>query len=470
MKVKHHDGGDLRLILAGVASDPVVCARVASQWNGELFDDEDANLIAGWCVRHFTKYGQPPNGRLRGIFQNWSSKPATNEKRAQAVEEKLITLSRELKTIGPINCDYVLDRAIEYFNKVRFRKVHEEVEQDLDRGDTAEAYAKMTGVSRLALEYGTTTRLVSDYEAWRDCLDEENEKPLLAYSGALDRFLGPFTARENFIAFMAPDKSGKSYWLMDAGFRGIRAGWRVAMFEVGDMTRKQIMRRMAARFAKRPILAKKYKVPISIDEEAEIEWKNLVAKERLSPGQVFRVVQKTLGGRDQFRLECRPACTINVEGIRSILLDWARGGWVADVVLVDYADILAPPAGIRDPLEQIDRTWMGLRRLSQEFHCLVATATQTKATAYNMKSKVLSREHFSGRKTKLAHVTGMIGLNVTEEFRSKCVTGLNWVVQREGAVSEKRMLLVAGCLDIGNPAMKSHSPRRKENQDSVEGS
>ncbi len=104
-----------------------------------------------------------------------------------------------------------------------------------------------------------------------------------------------------------------------------------------------------------------------------------------------------------------------MERITSIIWDWEREGWFPDCVVIDYADILAAPTGFRETNDQIDEVWERMRRLSQEIHGLVLTATQSSALAYGGKQKVLTRKHFSGRKTKLAHVTAMFGINITPE-------------------------------------------------------
>ena len=126
-----------------------------------------------------------------------------------------------------------------------------------------------------------------------------------------------------------------------------------------------------------------------------------------------------------------------------------------DVVVIDYADILAPPKGVADPLVQIDETWKALRRMSQDFHCLVLTASQSNAAAYGEKQSILGRKHFSGRKTKLAHVNGMIGLNSTEKESVHDIQRWNWVVQRKGKYRESRCCTVVGCLDCGCPSIIS---------------
>jgi hypothetical protein len=125
------------------------------------------------------------------------------------------------------------------------------------------------------------------------------------------------------------------------------------------------------------------------------------------------------------------------------------------VVVIDYADILAPEPGAtkEDYRHQINVTWQALRRLSQDYHVLVVTATQSDASSYG--ARILRREHFSEDKRKYAHVTGMVGINQTEEEQGKGIFLLNWILLREGSYSPGRCVHVAGCLAIANPAIVS---------------
>ena len=106
-------------------------------------------------------------------------------------------------------------------------------------------------------------------------------------------------------------------------------------------------------------------------------------------------------------------------------------------------------------LREIDETWKALRRLSQQRHCLVVTATQANALAYGDGSKLLTRKNFSGRKTKLAHVNGMIGIVRNEQEIDTGRCRVNWIVRRSQHFNEHRACRVAGCYAIASPAMKS---------------
>jgi len=466
MGVRKKSTTDAKLILGGMITDTIVLSRIASQWRPEgLFPSEEANLLARWCLKFLDKYGQAPGKRMNAMFHTWADQKGVPEDRANLVGRVLEGVNDTMLVNEGVSSDYIIDRAKEFFTSTMLRREWEEAEMDLDRGKVEQAYTRMIGLNKVEMGQGSTIKLAEDFETWREVLNVARQEPIVYYPGIVGRFFGETLGRDCFVGFMGPDKSFKSFWIMDVGFRGLVAKKRVAMFEVGDMSRDQIMSRMAERFSRRPIRPKKFTVPkeLYMTEEGgvDVKWEEKEAKERLTVKEVYNRVRKLCWQRDMFRLSCHPNDTLSVYGIRTIIDEWEREGWVPDIVLIDYADILAPPRGILDEKEQTDKTWKELRRMSQELHALVVTGTQSNAAAYTNKQRTLGRKHFSGRKTKLAHVTGMVGLNVSDEFKKKCMTGLNWVVRRDGKYSERWMCITAGCLDIGNPCIKSFENVKK---------
>src|SRR5690606_1004633 len=96
--------------------------------------------------------------------------------------------------------------------------------------------------------------------------------------------------------------------------------------------------------------------------------------------------------------------------------------------------------------------------LSQARHCLLVTATQSDAGGYTTNEKtLLSPKNFSGSKTKMAHVNGMLGINVTADERTKQTARINWVVRRKlkGKTRLRRYVSVAGWYDVDNPVVRS---------------
>lgn len=144
--------------------------------------------------------------------------------------------------------------------------------------------------------------------------------------------------------------------------------------------------------------------------------------------------------------------SLSAEQLASHIGNEEKEGWVPDVVVVDYADLLSLPHGM-EKREGIDETWRRLRRLSQDYHCCLVTATQGDAASY--RTNLIRASNFSDSRTKNDHVTAALGLNVGDEDRDKGVTRVNWLKRRDAEYSENWQIAVAGCLAIGCPLMVS---------------
>jgi len=459
MKARRREGEEARAVLAAMATDRTVLSRVAGQWTMEgLFDAPWANLVGGWMVDYLRKYGDVPNGQLRDIYTDWSRTTKMPEETVRGVERFLLAAAREQENDGQKNSDWQLDRAAKYFAAVKVRRAIQRAEELEELGKPAEAFEELANLKRIEMGEDSVCRVVSDYDAWRQAYDQERQDSLIYYPGKLQGFLGKWLNRDSLYAFMAPDKTGKSVFLLDLAYRAVRNRCRVAYFDVGDNSQDQVLRRLGARALRVPSVENfksKLRIPVSVDRDGEISTETREFDGPPTQRAAYNAVKKTCRGIDRLWICCRPNTSTSVDDISAKLSSWERElRWVPDVLVIDYADILAPPYGVRDTLDQIDETWKALRRMSQEKHCLVVTATQSSAAAYGDKAKVLRKQHFSGRKTKLAHVNGMIGVNVSENDRKNGVARLNWIVRREGRFRESYQAVVAGCWEWYEPVRR----------------
>jgi hypothetical protein len=453
MQQRKYDGGDIRRILIGMAIDPTVCARIAPKWTMEgLFESKWANLIGGWCVEHQRKFGSPPNGKLAHRFERWAQHTAPDEATVEAVERFLQVLSDQSQQATADDAQYLIDLAAKHFNQVRVKAAHKQAQVELDNGRYDEAHASMSGIRALDLSTATLLQPAEDFDAWDRAMQEERRRPLVTYPGDAGEFIGDAFCKGEFYAFEGPDKTGKTTLLVDFVYRACRAKRRVAFFDTGDGNEEEFLLRLGCRVQGAAEGYYKTLYPKGFEADGK-----LIAEEikltQVDPITAFRMFRKLCKAPDALRVECHPNSTLSAEGIDGILGDWARDGWAPDVVVIDYADILAPPEGIRDPLQQVDMTWKHLRRLSQARNCLVMTATQSSSAAYGNEKKLLGRKHFSGRKTKNAEVNGLIGINVSEDERKQQMARWNWIVRRKD--KRKGAITVAGCFDVGNPVICS---------------
>lgn len=357
------------------------------------------------------------------------------------------------------NPAYLVDVAHAYFNRVGLLKLSESIKSDVEASDLDKAMKRLNSFSHVDL----------GSEAAVDILDPSNVEEVFAskgealiqWEGALGNFINDNMRRDEFLAFMAPEKTGKTWWLIEAAWKALTQGRNVAFFEVGDMSQGQLLNRFYTRIARHPSEPCVVKKPVYLNHDPDTpsaftEFEEIEFKEGLTPERARSIMTKAQRkyGKDKLKLSVHANSSVNVAGLEGVLQTWERESqWTPDVILIDYADILAPPVGVVESRDQINATWKQLRALSQRRHCLVITATQTDAESY--KVGILSRSNFSEDKRKFAHVTGMLGLNVSEEDKDNQVTRLNWILRRERKFSDSKLCHVAGCLDLGAPAILS---------------
>jgi predicted transcriptional regulator len=160
---------------------------------------------------------------------------------------------------------------------------------------------------------------------------------------------------------------------------------------------------------------------------------------------------------NKFKLCTYPNETLTMQEINNLLTLWERqDGFVPDVILIDYADILAPDYDCNrlDGRGQINRIWQRMRKLSQEKHCLLITATQAAASSYD--KETLSLSDFSEDKRKYAHTTATYSLNQTDEEKKIGIMRLGELVIRESEFDRTRQVKVLQCLQRGRPFIGSY--------------
>ena len=472
MKIQRIENGDReRKIVRAMAHRRSVLGPVAVRWQKGSFSSDWADIVGSWCVDFWKKHGKVPGNALEGIAANWAESQG-NQDRVELVGKFLSSvLSKpDDKTIPS---SHLIDLAGRHFNEVAKRKFADKVQGAVDSGQWDKVDEYVRDLRRIELGAGAEVDVMQDAKAWERALNYSEKPPLIIHSGGLKRFFGHSLTPGSFVSFQAPEGTGKSFMLMDMAYRAATQRRKTLFVEIGDMTEDQVMRRFIQRAAGRPLSNKTVEWPVKInllDKSWDIKREPRSFKNSLAitdAKKVFARIQKERikSSRSFLKLKCFPTGMISVAGIKGIVEDLAFRDWVADAVILDYADLLAPPAGIKDGREKINATWEALRGLSTWGHLpLVVTATQTNRDSY--KRQNITRHNVSEDKRKLAHVTGMIGINQTEEEKKMGGMRLNWNKLREDEFLEGRMCYVAGCLAVASPCVLSAMrSKKKEGED-----
>lgn len=441
----------VRAGLEAMAHTTAVLARVADLKTpgSTVFGLPWADTVASWCLAHYAEHREAP-GRdvLVYYYDMWR---ATTRQDAQVVAAVATCLNDLLPPEGSV--EWQLDVVADGIRYAELQLLNARLTALLEKDEVKKADELLAMPVRRVGGTSSFCMPAAEPGAFAAAYSSEMQEEMVVYPGAAGEFFSRTLQRSQFYSFMAPDKTGKTCWMVDLAYRAMRQRRQVAFFDTGDSPEADVLARLGCRAARLPPRDCSLRLPMSIDANGAL----LVAPREyaaVTAYDAYREFSRAAARTSAFRLDCRPSDTVTVADISQTLTEWSRAdNWRPDVVVIDYADLLVAPG--LDANEAIDAVWKGLRRLSVEHSCLVVTATQSNAAAYRTGKTLLNRSHFSGRKTKLAHVNGMIGINVDDDERAAGMARLNWVVLRKWA-GQRPMVHTAGVYAFDFPIFLSY--------------
>lgn len=519
MRVRKVDATlDRQIITAMVVSDRFL-KQVHTIYRPEFMMAPFAIEVAKWCMDYFKSYSKAPGKHITDIYYQ-KQREGLNDELSEQIEKFLSSLSEEYEDSAMLNVDYLLDKAEGLFKKRYLKTVIEEAGDQLDKGETSEVETQLKLLRAPALPKSTGINPFNNSEVIQRAF-ESRQEILFHLPGALGQMINPQLVRNSLIAILAPEKRGKTWTMMDWAMRAAISRCRVAIFQIGDMTDDQYVRRQMIWIARRsddPRYCGELKVPILdcdnnqraackknrtglvpvVDHEGEFSdvdrdidfhvpctechknkhatfrgavwYQKKAPVEPLTWREAFRASQawtKRNKTRD-FKLMCYANNEINVAGIESQLDVWeSTEGFIPDVVFIDYADNLAPePGGLKDARGIEGERWKALSSLRQSRKICLVTATQ--ATKEGHEREHLKAGNVSEDKRKLAHVTAMYGLNQTDKEKRKGIIRFSSIVVREDAFSVSNQVVVLRSLEMGRPYLHSyfhHFPDKKKTEE-----
>jgi hypothetical protein len=509
-----------RKIIIGLITSTDYLRQIRGEWNDVYIESPMARRLSAWCWEYFEKYDRAPSRDIEGIYLTKIKAGNIPTEVAEEIERDILpSLSTEYSQEGT-NLAYLLDVTLKYF-KERKLQIHAESIQALLAGHDIEE------AERVASEFkptsnGSRTDLDLSSDSALDRVDRafnSSNQGLITYPGAMGEFWNDQLVRGAFIALMASEKRGKTFWLLDMSLRAYRQNRRVAFFQAGDMTETQQIKRMCV-YLTRKSDSPKYSgkmwepVPDCIfnqtnnckrsereckcgvfegEEEKKImsetflddlisayhEHKNYVpctfceefkmnrwgvpwivevdTGSPLTAKEARQAIRKFfIENGKSFKLSSHSNGTLSIRQMKAQIAIWNKqDNFVPDVIVVDYADLLVPETKVEFRHQQ-NEIWKGLRNLSQEFDCLVVTATQADAASYEQNR--LKLKNFSEDKRKYAHVTAMYGLNqdVSDREKKIGIMRVNELVKREGEFSSTNEIKVLQNLKRGRPFLQSY--------------
>lgn len=514
-----------RRIVTGLIISTDYIDQVYRFWDSSLIESSELRTIANWCLDYYSKYKKAPDSNIESIYMEKLSggNIAISKADSEYIEELLISLSDEYGRDSRFNSSYLYDQTIKYFKAQELEKRNREVQNLIDNGEIEEAEKLASSFTPTIIQNasrGIDLSSEEGLEAIEKAFSESNA-PIITYPGALGEMLNDHLIRGGFVTFLAPEKRGKSFMLMEIALRAVRQKANVAFFEAGDMTQKQVIKRICAYIARRPhkeyyenkkrfqpvgdciynqldvcnstgrncdhgifegvsleqfdidkyineeVLRKKY------DEFPDYEpCDSLSCRKRRGSVWIQKVSNvKPLTGAEaqrgmerffkrykrRFKLESSPAGLLTVTDIRNILNDWERYDGFVPDVIV---------VDYADLLSADDNNISEFRHRQDHVWKNLRALSQekhalvlsaTQADAKSYNSNRLSMSNFSEDKRKLAHVTAQYGLNQNKREKALGVMRINEIVVREASFSSDSEVSILQDLSIGRPFLESFS-------------
>lgn len=418
----------------------------------EVLSTKTARIVSGWCFEHIEKYGKPPKDEIFDIRD--LRKKAADDDNADDVElaSKLIDSVTKSFTEDE-NWEHRIDQTFEYIRKRKLESAQSKLELLVDAGDFSAAEELILNFNAVQKQAVAGVSLLKNSKDVVCILNEEDEESIIQFSGAIGQLIGP-AQKGDLMAFVSPAKRGKSWWLQECAVRAM-LNKKVAVYYSLEMSEKQMFSRIAQRLTvglKRGSQQKQIAIPYFSDD-GDIKSKEISFKEYTTNAISRKMKQiKLLAGSGDIHVCCFPAYSADTKQLKMHLIQLEKEkGIVPDVIIVDYADILAP--GIKqDYRHQIDHTWKTLRSLAQERNALVITASHSNRGTFN---KDMTQEDLSEDIRKVNHVSCMIGLNQKNADKKIGVMRAVSLAQRHDSFNPDDEVVVLYDYNTGRPIIDS---------------
>lgn len=503
-----------RQIITGMIVSTSFLKGVQPIYRPEYMLADFAVVVAQWCFDYLKTYNEAPGKNIQNIWSMAKRNGSIREEQADAIEQFLSNLSEHYESSEKFNVQFLLDKAEEVFRTRAMQFMAEDIQAYLAQGQIEEAQHTLAKF-RLPERMKVCGKEFRDMEAMQRGF-ESREEPLFRLPGALGDLLNPHFVRGGFMALLGREKIGKTWILMEMKFAALKAKCNVAMFQLGDLTEDDYRVRQGVRVAGKsndPRYCKEIRIPQldcyynqradcqvpgrknlntlaiinedgsripelfeeAIHEQSHIPCCRCSKKSHEQfigvPWYTIRPPVEPLTWREadkalqryekrhklgKFKLSVHSNTTLSASGIHRQLEIWRdQDGFVPDVIIADYADIMAPEDSRQDIRAQENEKWKVMRRLSQDWHGLFITVTQGTRMGYD--EDTLQGKHVSEDKRKLSHVTAFFSLNQTPAEKRAGMLRVAPIMEgvREGYYDIDKQVCVLQCLQIGQPVVTS---------------
>uniref|UniRef100_A0A6M3IRX5 Putative helicase n=1 Tax=viral metagenome TaxID=1070528 RepID=A0A6M3IRX5_9ZZZZ len=458
--------------------------------------------ILNWCIAHYEYYEETAADILQDIFNRESSN--LEEAEVKIIEDLLSEVSTKYEHKEQVNVEYLVDQVMLYFRQRELEITASNIQVLVKKGDINGAEEQIVNYRKVAKVTHSSIDLKNDDSI--AALFKSKERPFFQLTGKLGQLVGPME-KGHFVAIAGAFKSGKSWFLQEIGIEGILNRLKVVEFSLEMMEmnkRDRIYKRLVSADSRE---SKWYRYPVfdcTYNQDGSCEQGERTNNIRLldnvdtippfnhnmeyrpctwckdndsrsysidtwweeseRPPYDFIQVTKTIKAipLDNYRIKVFPRFSANFSDIeRELDMFEYIDGFIPDIILIDYLDILAPESRKKDSIEEADETWKAAARLAGKRKSLVISVTQLNREA-DEKAHI-KRSHMAGWIGRLGHVDKMIKLAQIPSDVKRGILRVGKMVDRHEEVDETLYCWVLQNLKLGQFHLDSEIayPRRE---------
>ena len=486
-------------------------------WKG-LIPVEWADTVLSACVAFYKKYKAAPKKQYILDYLN------QNQKEFRFSDSALPAMLEFIEGIEEkaINPAFEIDNTLLYLKRKALTKTKDRIEAALDADNVQLAEdALKDGKPSKQDEVEELDVLNMD-----DALQEAtsiNEEPLISMGGAFGELVCPHIKTGKFVFFVATAKAGKTWCLYTLASMAYNSGRNVLIFSSGDMDKSDNSIRIGHIMSRNdtasdPTHTGIYAYPVldcmlnqdqscqistnkvALADYIEKETQKYDTPEKLlatmppnyapcancktcdkcvptwcyEPHDVqykgwqglntHKDISKRRNGKVKFRIKIYPNNTLTTTEIEKQIANCAEiEKWVPDLVIIDYADIMAWEVGDteRDNRHKENTRWKNLRKLSQsKYRPCILTVTQSNRAGYNMSS--LDATNVNEDRRKLDHATAVFSLNQTPLEKEYRIARTACLMARGKSASSYREIILLQAYESGRFVRDSFWRRKKK--------
>lgn len=437
-------------ILGNLITSSELLGKVRSIIDPTLFESPISRIVGQWVLDYFDRMSCAPEKAISDIYIARCSE--LKEADANLVYSFLKNCSASWK---PSNVDYAEKMASDFFQKRSLERLIENLKTKASTGN-------VSGAQRLIAEYvspeiihSRSIDLLNGTAVIQHAFQNEDEE-LFSLRGGMSKLVGGPLCRGELVAFLAPPKAGKTWWMIDTAIVAMTRGQKV-LFVSLEMTEDQMTRRFwqalsgCSRYGEDAPGA-------TFESRGDGKW-NLVlgtrptkkvGLEKEEIESVQNAYKQVTEGKLKFR--CYPTGSLTLSKLQSELkVLEVFENFIPDVIVLDYADIMCLPPG-KEKRHQLDALWLGLRGITTAMNNLIVTASQTGRETVGGKRDA-DESNIAEAVSKLNHVTRMVTINRSKDDKKNGIYRMSCQTMRDGQECFDS-LVVCNCLAIGRPWME----------------